>query len=88
LWASPIFELLYGKAGLEMGIVMSLGGSILICVTLGVVVGSWYGEARPSWRTMGANVLRFPPFLALCWRWEPMPRATSTRRWYAACWSG
>jgi len=60
----PIFELLYGKAGLEMGIVMSLGGSILICVTLGVVVGSWYGEARPSWRTMGANVLRFPPFLA------------------------
>jgi predicted permease len=60
----PIFELLYGKAGLEMGIVMSLGGSILICVTLGVVVGSWYGEAKPSWRAMGLNVLRFPPFLA------------------------
>ena len=60
----PIFELLYGKAGLEMGIVMSLAGSILICVTLGVVVGSWYGAARPSWRTMGANILRFPPFLA------------------------
>ena len=60
----PIFELLYGKAGLEMGIVMSLAGSILICVTLGVVVGSWYGAARPSWRTMGANIVRFPPFLA------------------------
>ena len=60
----PIFELLYGKAGLEMGLVMSLAGSILICVTLGVVVGSWYGAARPSWRAMGANVLRFPPFLA------------------------
>ena len=60
----PIFELLYGKAGLEMGIVMSLAGSILICVTLGVVVGSWYGAVRPSWRTMGANIVRFPPFLA------------------------
>jgi len=60
----PIFELLYGKAGLEMGIVMSLAGSILICVTLGVVVGSWYGAARPSWRAIGANIVRFPPFLA------------------------
>ncbi|WP_310394881.1 AEC family transporter [Hymenobacter sp.] len=60
----PIFELLYGRAGLEMGIVMSLAGSILICVTLGVVVGAWYGAARPSWRSIGANVVRFPPFLA------------------------
>ena len=60
----PIFELLYGKAGLEMGIMMSLAGSMLICVTLGVVVGSWYGAAQPSWRTIGANIVRFPPFLA------------------------
>ncbi|GAC1368239.1 MAG: AEC family transporter [Hymenobacter sp.] len=60
----PIFELLYGKPGLEMGIVMSLAGSILISVTLGVVVGSWYGAAKPSWRGMVANVVRFPPFLA------------------------
>ena len=60
----PIFELLYGKAGLEMGIVMSLAGSVLICVTLGVVVGSWYGAATPSWRTMLGNMVRFPPFLA------------------------
>ena len=60
----PIFELLYGKAGLEMGIVMSLAGSILISVTLGVVVGSWYGAGDPSWRTMATNMVRFPPFLA------------------------
>ena len=60
----PIFELLYGKAGLEMGIVMSLAGSILICVTLGVVVGAWYGAAQPSWRIVGLSILRFPPFLA------------------------
>jgi len=60
----PIFELLYGQAGLELGIVMSLAGSILISVTLGVVVGSWYGAAEPSWRTMALNIARFPPFVA------------------------
>ena len=60
----PIFEALYGKLGLELGLVMSLAGSILVSVTLGVVVGSLYGVAAPSWRGVGANVLRFPPFLA------------------------
>ena len=60
----PIFEALYGKLGLELGLVMSLAGSILVSVTLGVVVASWYGAAAPSWRGMGANALRFPPFLA------------------------
>ena len=60
----PIFEALYGKLGLELGLVMSLAGSILVSVTLGVVVGSLYGVVAPSWRDVGANVLRFPPFLA------------------------
>ena len=60
----PIFEMLYGPAGLAMGLVMSLAGSILVSVTLGVVVGSWYGAAQPSWRSMVGNVVRFPPFLA------------------------
>ena len=60
----PIFEALYGKLGLELGLVMSLAGSILVSVTLGVVVASWYGAAAPSWWGVGANVLRFPPFLA------------------------
>ena len=59
----PIFEALYGKLGLELGLVMSLAGSILVSVTLGVVVASWYGAAAPSWRGVGANALRFPPFL-------------------------
>jgi len=60
----PIFEALYGKTGLELGLVMSLAGSVLVSVTLGVVVASWYGAARPSWRGVGANLLGFPPFLA------------------------
>ncbi|TGE18314.1 AEC family transporter [Hymenobacter elongatus] len=60
----PIFELLYGHEGLELGIMMSQAGSFLIGVTLGVAVASWYGAAEPSWRAMLGNVLRFPPFLA------------------------
>lgn len=58
----PIFELLYGHEGLELGIMMSQAGSFLVCVTLGVAVASWYGAAEPSWRTMLGNVVRFPPF--------------------------
>ena len=60
----PIFELLYGREGLEMGIMMSQAGSFLVCVTLGVAVASWYGAAEPSWGAMLNNVVRFPPFVA------------------------
>ncbi|MCA8829383.1 AEC family transporter [Hymenobacter pini] len=60
----PIFELLYGPAGLELGIMMSQAGSFLIGVTLGVAVSAWYGSAEPSWRSMAGTVLRFPPFVA------------------------
>ncbi|MBC6605851.1 AEC family transporter [Hymenobacter sp. BT188] len=60
----PIFELLYGREGLELGIIMSQAGSFLVVVTLGVAVSSWYGAAEPSWKNMLQNVLRFPPFLA------------------------
>ncbi|SMB99155.1 Auxin Efflux Carrier [Hymenobacter roseosalivarius DSM 11622] len=60
----PIFELLYGREGLELGIMMSQAGSFLVGVTLGVAVASWYGAAEPSWGAMFRNVLRFPPFLA------------------------
>ncbi|GAA3927235.1 AEC family transporter [Hymenobacter algoricola] len=60
----PIFELLYGREGLELGIMMSQAGSFLIGVTLGVAVASWYGAQEPSWQAMLGDVLRFPPFLA------------------------
>ena len=58
----PIFELLDGREGLEMGIMMSQAGSFLVCVTLGVAVAAWYGSAEPSWGMMLGSVLRFPPF--------------------------
>ena len=60
----PIFELLYGREGLELGIMMSQAGSFLVGVTIGVAVASWYGAAEPSWGAIFRNVLRFPPFIA------------------------
>lgn len=59
----PVFELLYGPAGLAMGLVMSPAGTMLVSVTLSVVVGTWYGAATPSWRALPGQMLRFPPFL-------------------------
>ncbi len=58
----PLFELLYGKAGLAIGIMMSQAGTFLIATTLGVVVASWHTAKQPSVRSLLGAMLRFPPF--------------------------
>jgi malate permease and related proteins len=61
----PIFEILYGKEGLQIGILMSQAGSFLIGITFGVVVASWYSSATPpSVKEIAGNVFKFPPFIA------------------------
>lgn len=60
----PIFEMLYGKEGLQIAILMSQAGSFLIGITLGVVVASWYSSTAPSAKQIAGNVLGFPPFIA------------------------
>lgn len=59
----PIFELLYGKEGLQIAILMSQAGSFLIGITLGVAVASWH-SATPSVKDVLHNVFTFPPFIA------------------------
>lgn len=59
----PVFELLYGKEGLAMGILMSQAGSFLVCMTLGIAIASWYTAKEPSAGLMLRNMLRFPPFV-------------------------
>lgn len=59
----PVFEMLYGKEGLQIAILMSQAGSFLIGITLGVAVASWH-SAAPSLKQVAANVFRFPPFIA------------------------
>ncbi len=60
----PIFEMLYGKEGLQIAILMSQAGSFLIGITLGVAVASWYSSTTPSVKDIAINVLKFPPFIA------------------------
>jgi len=59
----PVFEMLYGKEGLAMGILMSQAGSFLVCMTLGIAIASWYTAREPSAGLMLRNMLRFPPFV-------------------------
>lgn len=73
----PLFELLYGKQGLAVGIVMSQAGTFGVAMTLGVALASWYTVRQPTVRQpmLGqppvrqpsvlqvlGNMLRFPPF--------------------------
>ncbi|GAB3764652.1 AEC family transporter [Spirosoma pomorum] len=58
----PLFELLYGKAGLAVGIVMSQAGTFGVAMTLGVALASWHTAKQPSLRQLLSNMLRFPPF--------------------------
>ncbi|MEJ7913404.1 MAG: AEC family transporter, partial [Chitinophagaceae bacterium] len=60
----PVFELLFGREGLQMAILMSQAGSFLIGITLGVAVASWHSTETPSLKNLLQNVVRFPPFIA------------------------
>lgn len=58
----PLFELLYGKPGLAVGIVMSQAGTFGVAMTLGVALASWHTAKQPTVVQVLGNMLRFPPF--------------------------
>jgi predicted permease len=62
----PIFELLYGKAGVQLGILMSQAGSFVVCGTMGIMTASYYSESKPSIESIIKSIFTFPPFLAFC----------------------
>jgi malate permease and related proteins len=68
----PIFELLYGEAGMKAAVLMSQAGSFLVCSTLGVFLATVYSATNfpktDSFREVQIlqSILRFPPFLAFC----------------------
>lgn len=62
----PIFELLYGKEGLKMGVLMSQAGSFVVCGTMGLMTASYYSSSEPSIKRMLGSMFTFPPFLAFC----------------------
>jgi malate permease and related proteins len=62
----PIFELLYGKEGVQMGILMSQAGSFVVCGTLGIMTASYYSSSEPSAKSILKSIFTFPPFVAFC----------------------
>jgi malate permease and related proteins len=59
----PVFEMLYGREGLQIAILINQAGSFLIGITMGVAVASWYSSTAPSVKDIVNNVLRFPTFI-------------------------
>jgi malate permease and related proteins len=62
----PIFELLFGKEGLQMGVMMSQAGSFVVCGTLGIFTASYYSASEVSAKKIVKDIFQFPPFLAFC----------------------
>lgn len=62
----PIFELLYGEKGMQIGVLMSQAGSFLVCSTVGIITASYYANAQTKKWAFLLDVLRFPTFIAFC----------------------
>ncbi len=60
----PVFQLLYGEEGLQIGVLMSQAGSFLACSTVGVVTASIYAAKNTSFTQIAKDVLTFPTFIA------------------------
>lgn len=61
----PVFELLYGKAGLVYGIILSLAGTFFVFNTVGISTGFYYSNTeRQPFRFYLKKMLSFPPFIA------------------------
>lgn len=61
----PILELLYGKEALPTAFLIDQGGSFLLVSTLGVYIGSRYGNGGSTVPQVLKKIVLFPPFLYL-----------------------
>jgi predicted permease len=61
----PIVELLYGKEALATAFLIDQGGSFLLVSTLGVYIGSRYGNGDRTVVQVLKKMVLFPPFLFL-----------------------
>ncbi len=58
----PVFELLYGEAGLAYGVLLSLGGTILVFNTAGLGLLFYYTNAKQGALKTIEKIIFFPPF--------------------------
>ena len=61
----PLFELFYGAEGLSYGIILSLGGTFVVCNSIGIVTGFWFKDEKTSISGLIKGIFTFPPFIAM-----------------------
>ncbi|KOS06220.1 transporter [Flavobacterium akiainvivens] len=60
----PVIEALYGKAGLEIAIIVDQPGTFVAVSTIGVLVAVAYSKGSGSSRDIARKIALFPPFIA------------------------
>jgi hypothetical protein len=60
----PIFEVLYGEEGLAYGVFLSLGGTIMVFNTFGIITLFYYSDGSTSLLDMVRKIVSFFPFIA------------------------
>lgn len=61
----PFIEILYGKEGLPIALLIDQGGSFLLVSSLSIVVGTIYSHQEGKLSAIPRKILTFPPFLFL-----------------------
>jgi len=61
----PIFELFYGEKGLAYGIILSLGGTFIVCNSIGILTGMYFKNKDFRLTKIARSLLFFPPFISL-----------------------
>lgn len=61
----PIFELFYGSQGLAYGVILSLGGTFIVCNSIGIITGLYFKKEKFETKKTIKKIFYFPPFIAL-----------------------
>lgn len=86
----PLVEAHLGRDALPYAILYDQFGTFIALNTLGIAIASFYSGNKTSIKTIGINIIKFPPFIALCfafafsffsypqWLSDILPRLAST----------
>ena len=61
----PVFEFFYGDEGLSYGVILSLGGTFVVCNSIGIGTGFFFAEQTKSLQQIMKEIFYFPPFIAM-----------------------
>jgi malate permease and related proteins len=62
----PLVEAHLGRDAVPYAILYDQFGTFLALNTFGIVIASIYSGSHSSWKSISFNIIKFPPFVALC----------------------